>query len=83
MRHFGQIFKKNRKKIPFCIVLVISSELCIMSSRTYRTVYFFVVLCSPPSSSEVTIIHDSKKFKGGKIACIPFIAIRLQFKKTL
>lgn len=46
-RHFGQIFKRKRKKIPFCIVLVISSELCTIRSRTYRTVSFFLVGFSP------------------------------------
>lgn len=77
------MFKKKRKKIPFCIVLVISSELFIIRSRTQRTVSYLLLLSSPPSSSKDMIIHYSKKFKGGKIGCLPFIAIRLQFMSGL
>lgn len=81
MRHFWQIFKKNTKRIPFCIVLGISSELCIVRSRTYRTGFFFcscVLLLQAPKSQLSMILRNSKV---GKLDASPLLLLGFSLRK--
>lgn len=70
-RHFRQMFKKKRKKIPFCIVLVISSELFIIRSRTQRTVSYLLSLQVPKTWLSI-ILRNSKV---GKLDASPLLLL--------